>query len=244
MFGSIYYIHKMCTVSYVPLQKGFVLTSNRDEHVHRAKALLPKKYPINGEAVGYPLDPKGKGSWIVSSRNYTLSLLNGGLEAHVPARRYKKSRGLVLLDFFEYGHIDQFINHYNFSGLEPFTLLILRHNALKINKLVWDGRQLYVKKINPKIAQILSSTQLYSPEIIKKREQGFDAYLGQLSERSPEAILELHESGIDLDSENNFVMKRPNGVQTVSITQVIYDQNETMLSYKPISETNVWSITF
>jgi hypothetical protein len=32
----------MCFVTYLPYQQGFVLTSNRDEHVERPKALPPK----------------------------------------------------------------------------------------------------------------------------------------------------------------------------------------------------------
>jgi len=38
----------MCTVSFIPIKNGVILTSNRDEHVSRGIAQYPEFYMLNG----------------------------------------------------------------------------------------------------------------------------------------------------------------------------------------------------
>ncbi len=120
----------MCTVTYLPLQdNGFILTSNRDETILRKSALPPAKYTIHNKCVVFPKDQQANGTWIATSpRSYTLCLLNGAFEKHTPNTSYKKSRGLALLDFFHYANANDFIDKYDFKGIEPFTMLIIKGN--------------------------------------------------------------------------------------------------------------------
>ena len=97
----------MCVLTYIPTEnQGFILTSNRDEAVSRTLALPPKKYQLGGQYVFFPKDPQGDGTWIGSCGNYTLCLLNGGIEKHVPKPPYRKSRGKVILDPFKLFDVD------------------------------------------------------------------------------------------------------------------------------------------
>ena len=115
----------MCTVTYLP-QSGnsFILTSNRDEDVLRQTALPIDKYKINNVQVYYPKDPKAGGTWIATGSNgFTVCLFNGAFKAHKSTHNYRKSRGLVLLDFFNYQNQYDFIAQYDFSNIEPFSYL-------------------------------------------------------------------------------------------------------------------------
>src|SRR4051812_35703302 len=116
----------MCTVTYLPThQNGFILTHSRDEKAIRKPALSPQAVIIGGQEVYFPQDPQGKGTWIATSAYTTLCLLNGAYIAHEPQPPYKHSRGLVLLHFFDYASIDNFIALYDFDGIEPFTLIMV-----------------------------------------------------------------------------------------------------------------------
>ncbi|GBL36066.1 hypothetical protein EMGBS15_16610 [Filimonas sp.] len=90
----------MCTVTYLPVSSSsFILTHNRDEHHTRAIALLPEKKTMQDIEIIFPTDQQGGGTWIATSKEFTLCLLNGGFEKHIPSPPYRHSRGLVILDF-------------------------------------------------------------------------------------------------------------------------------------------------
>src|SRR5919199_3470936 len=117
----------MCVVTLLPLPGGFVLTSNRDEHVSRPAAIPPQTYSIDGHSITFPKDPQGGGTWLATFGTITVCLLNGAFVNHVHQPPYRRSRGLVVLDYFDTADPRQFIDSYDFSGIEPFTMVIA-HN--------------------------------------------------------------------------------------------------------------------
>jgi uncharacterized protein with NRDE domain len=97
---------EMCTVSYLPLPSaGYILTSNRDEAPERPTALPINHYRIGERTVYFPKDPQAGGTWIATTGDEsTICLLNGGFVPHIaaPGHHYRKSRGMVVLDYFLY----------------------------------------------------------------------------------------------------------------------------------------------
>ncbi|MFW0694651.1 hypothetical protein ACN091_10365, partial [Aliarcobacter butzleri] len=86
---------------------------------------------------------------IAMTTGLTACLLNGAFVAHTPQPPYKHSRGLVVLDAFDYVSIDSFINQYSFTGIEPFTLLLAETDRLSGQRLVelrWNGRRLFISE--------------------------------------------------------------------------------------------------
>ncbi len=60
----------MCTATFLPsLSQGYILTHSRDEQAARPAALPPQVVRINGQAVAYPRDPQGQGTWIATTRS-------------------------------------------------------------------------------------------------------------------------------------------------------------------------------
>src|ERR1043165_8417400 len=88
----------MCTVTFIPTKDGICLTSNRDEHYTRGKAIKPRK--VND--ITFPADKDAGGTWIALKENGDAGvLLNGAFEKPLPAPSYRKSRGLVFLEIMQ-----------------------------------------------------------------------------------------------------------------------------------------------
>jgi len=211
----------MCTVTYLPLEHGnFVLTSNRDESPLRPMALVPEVYVVNGQQVMFPKDPSGGGTWMASSRKFTLCLLNGSDHFQEPRPPYRMSRGLVLLDFFSYGDVDKFTEDYDFTAIEPFTLICIEHDRRKMTKILWHGEELETKPLDSDKPNIWSSFTLYDRPTIRMREEWF-AKLQVKPSLISDDMLEFHRFGGSGNPQTDLVMVRDGKVMTVSITQVV-----------------------
>lgn len=240
----------MCTVTYLP-QSGnaFILTSNRDEDITRHVALPVNKYQINNVEVYYPKDPKAGGTWMAHGSNgFTVCLLNGAFTAHNPTGNYKKSRGLVVLDFFIYKNQYDFIARYDFANIEPFTLIFVKHSSetVTVCELKWDGIKTYHTNYDASLPHIWSSVTLYTNDVIKQRENWFSEWAKNNELFSKDSILMFHHFGGNGDNQNDLVINRDTK-KTVSIccinklnttlTEIVYEDviNKKIYSNKIIS---------
>ncbi len=220
----------MCVLSFIPKPNGgFVLTNNRDENKLRPKALLPKKFFLNGQIVIYPQDPQALGTWIATSKNYTLCLLNGAFENHIAQKPYDQSRGNVILSFFK--NPTQFNANFEAKAYENFTLYIIDHFNKGIKRMVWDGKELHIKDLDYNKPHLWSSATLYVPKVIEVRKKLFDKFLTKHIEPTHKEIIEFHTKTETGDIENDFIMKRPDGTHTQCITQISLQNQEVTLAY-------------
>lgn len=223
----------MCFVTYIPYQEGFILTSNRDESVGRPKALPPKKYFIDSIPVFYPQDQLAGGTWIATSPKSTVCLLNGAFVKHQHQPPYRMSRGRVVLDFFRHEQLTDFVSHYELTGIEPFTLIVVeQENELQLSELRWDGTQLHVKYLNAGQTYAWSSVTLYSETVIQERERWLKDWLSQHSGFEGKDILDFHTFGGNGDDANDLVMNRNNQLRTVSTTQIQKTPAQFLINYQ------------
>lgn len=236
----------MCTVTFLPRPSGFILTHNRDEAPSRSpKSIVREKTP-GGDLLLFPRDIQAGGTWIATSRQgRTACLLNGAFVLHQRVLPYRRSRGLMLLDFFDWENPDDFFQHYDLEGMEPFTFLFFQGSGLsgradRITELRWDGLQRHQKDLPATEPHFWCSATLYPPEMQVRREQVFRDWLLSHSMTEPlplqsrsfiPLITHLHRTGGIQDPENNFVMNRGGRVQTVSITQVIVHEKNARMRY-------------
>ena len=215
----------MCTVTYLPIADNqFILTSNRDETPLR-KTIPPKKYVEDGVTLMYPKDEIAGGTWIgVSSKNRVVCLLNGGFVNHKRKLPYKMSRGIIVKNILKADNAIAFINDFDFTNIEPFTLILIDWDVKLVTyELVWDG----VKKHFKPLAQepkIWSSSPLYTPEMKAEREMWFTNWLENNKKDSLKNILEFHKNNSLGTKETSPKMKRK-FVETVSITSIKKEEN-------------------
>ncbi len=220
----------MCTVTYLPLgNEQFVLTSNRDEQPSRSPKQLSLR-KIEGQQLCFPQDTSAGGTWIAfSNANRVVCLLNGAFEKHHHDPPYRRSRGLMVLDLFEYGEVEHFFTEYEFQGMEPFTMVIIDEG--QPYELRWDEKETYPTRLDREVSHIWASSTLYDANAKQKRRIWFDEWKKQHTQYSPDAILNFHQTAGDGDPWNDVVMDRDGIVKTVSITQIIKSSDQLKMEY-------------
>ncbi len=213
----------MCTVTFVPKGDGdYILTSSRDEHRLRKPSLPPARYVFHDNVLWYPKDGQAGGTWIATDRMiHTLCLLNGGLVNHERKTQYRHSRGQVILDFFQYADMQDFVAHYHFQGLAPFTLLVLEsRKRLQLHEIIWTGEEHLVFLKNARHNHIWSSVTLYDPKAVEARQGWFYAWNRQHPDPNLTDMMSFHRTGGQGNQHDAILMERDNGIQTVSITGI------------------------
>ncbi len=212
----------MCTVSYIPNGNGqFILTSNRDEKIIRP-TVPPVAEIIGDTTVFFPKDIEAGGTWIAAGDNGRICcLLNGAFEKHQLKSFYGKSRGRVLLEMFEYEHIIDFFKQTSLEEVQPFTLIIVDpENTGKLFEFRWDATEKHILELDNTKPYIWSSATLYSKKVQEQRELWFKNWIVNNVVFKANDVLNFHSFSHGEDSENNIIMERASGLQTVSITQI------------------------
>jgi uncharacterized protein with NRDE domain len=229
----------MCTVTYIPLPSGsFILTHNRDEKMARLTAAEPVTGYFGHHELTYPKDPQGQGTWIATSSERVVCLLNGAYIPFEPEESYRHSRGLVVLDVFRYDNEEAFAKEYDFFGLAPFTLILAAQGSL--HEMRWTGTQLHKTVLRATLPAIWSSSTLYTPAMQRTREGWLANWLRKNPTSSPMSIMKFHEEAGDGDPTINLVMQRGDVYRTVSITQVVYHNQTAKMHYKDLSQEHCY----
>ena len=207
----------MCTVSYIPVDTGFILTSNRDENPSRETSAPQKIQLDTGEELTAPVDLENKGTWIaVSNKNRVACLLNGAFIKHERKLPYRMSRGQIVLDSFRSKSFTDFINDIDLHNIEPFTLVLADETKLQV--LIWDGSEKHHQNLDINKTHLWSSSTLYTREVHNDKLTFFNNFI-EKSDLKPESILELH----GLNYDNIFILNKEQ-VKTVSITQTVINK--------------------
>jgi hypothetical protein len=210
----------MCTLTYIPHSGGTIITSNRDEHISRGNSIFPISKSLNNKHIYFPQDPKAGGSWIAADDfGNIVVLLNGAFKKHKHLPPYRLSRGIILLDSFNYSNLKEFTEQYTLEQIEPFTMVQFQLRLQHVCEMRWDGESTHYKDLDPSIPNIWSSTSLYSTEVRLERRHWFSEWI-QNGGLDSQKMLEFHQFGGKGNTKNGITMQRDNGVQTVSITQL------------------------
>jgi hypothetical protein len=229
----------MCTVTYLPSETGYILTSNRDEKNKRKPASQPIEYPLGNNLLLFPRDGESGGTWLATDQNgITVCLLNGAFEAHFSNPPYRQSRGKVVLDYFQFTDFQSFLNEYSLDGIEPFTLIVANKKGHPVLEIRWDGDRKYVKMHPEDKPVIWSSSTLYSPDVIKLREKWFSEWRSKNPNWNQTDILNFHKFSGSGESENSLVMSRGIVLKTQSITSVEVDGKNSRMEHFDITTNN------
>ncbi|MCT4639244.1 MAG: NRDE family protein [Bacteroidales bacterium] len=237
----------MCTVTYIPNKgkRGFILTSNRDEHKLR-ETVPPKLYKEYGVEMGYPKDKRKGGSWIAMKNGRLCCLLNGAYEKHIKENYHTRSRGDVLKKLVASdNHVKDYFDNENLNNVEPFTIVTcdITGNDITLIESVWDGKNISVKEIDSGDSHIWSSATLYDSHYRAERRRWFNKFIDKdISLISREEIFNFHSHSHTNDINHNLIMERDSGVKTVSITQVEYSGNRLSMNYSDLINNKEFTI--
>lgn len=232
----------MCTVSFVRVNDAVVITSNRDEHIRRPHADAPALHQCKDKKLIYPRDAKAGGTWFAAADTGTVCvLLNGAFEKHIPVPPYRKSRGLVLLEVMESASPLLYFNKMDLLNIEPFTLVLYHHELLY--ELRWDGTARYETQKDVSDNHIWSSATLYNEETITLRRNLFEQFLQSVPAVSANSIHEFHASD-NGDNENGFVICRPTGMTTFSITQAVVTKGGISFQHTDLQQQKQYTSAF
>ncbi len=226
----------MCTVSFIPTSpNNFILTSNRDESPLRSPETISYRKEKNHELI-FPQDIKG-GTWIcASSDNKLICILNGAFQKHNRIPPYRKSRGIIALDFFNAPSAEIFFKEYDLENIEPFTMVIWDNGRLF--ELRRDEKKTHFKQLDENQKYLWSCATLYTEEVKEKRQMWFQEWLKTSPIMNKKNIFDFHKNTGDGDIYNDFIMNRKNIVRTVSITQVEKNNDSIQLNYNDLLRDN------
>lgn len=95
----------------------------------------------------------------------------------------------------------------------------------------WDGQQKHLKKIDALKCHIWSSATLYNKTTQQNREKWFKQLLEKHPNPDKTLLFQFHHTKKDVDAKNDMVMKRANGLETISISQVVVENKRANFSY-------------
>lgn len=228
----------MCTVTFVPTtNNNFLFTSNRDEFVGRSASNMVRE-KVGKKTLLYPQDALAKGTWIaLSDHNQLVCILNGAFKKHKHHPPYRLSRGIMALKFFSYDYAEDFFDEFNFTGIEPFTMIIFDNGALY--ELRWDEKKKHIKRLNTQQSHLWASCPLYSDEWIEKRQQWFKNWQTTTPLFNQDSILDFHKNAGEGNPEYDLVINRQNILQTTSITSIVRTSDKMSLRFENLLEGQV-----
>lgn len=219
----------MCTVSFVPLKKGYCITSNRDEKIARQKAIPPTKYNINNKEIYFPKDPKAGGTWFAHDGENCIVLLNGAQEKHEVKENYTKSRGLVVIELISSTNPMNEWRLIDLKGIEPFTIVLF--SGTNLFQLQWNEIQKSTIELDISKSHIWSSSTLYSKEIRDERASWFKEFIQSEEGINAEKLLKFHQFTKGENKNYGLQINRNNLLKTVSITQSEISNEGIQLNY-------------
>ena len=220
----------MCTLTFIPKKAGFILTSSRDEAISR-RTIGPKKYTLHQQNLIFPKDELKGGTWLVMGKKRVICLLNGCEKQFTLKENYTESRGKLVLNHFKFENSEQFQAETSFENVAPFTMVIFNVDfEMTIEEISWNGIEKEMQYFNPKSAKIWSSATLYSKEKRKEREIWFSNFLDK-NNLAENHLLQFHQEEHTSEAATNILMKRNDGKQTTSISQINVSEHENTFFY-------------
>ncbi len=219
----------MCTLSFVPRSRGYVVAMNRDERLSRVEALPPRKFVSGDRAAIYPHEPGG-GTWIAANdRCITFALLNLGDSSG----RKQRSRGEIipaLIGSDSPGEADARLRRMELKGVLPFRLIGIFGGERRVLEWRWDGRRVSRRRLRW-LRQHWFSSGLSDEQARRGRQPVCEAAWRQRSAGSMEWLRRLHRSHRPATGAFSICVHRPDAC-TRSYTEIICSPAAVRMNYR------------
>jgi uncharacterized protein with NRDE domain len=195
-----------------------VFTHNRDEQWSRqTHGTFVQEYRFENKKIWMPKDSLVDGTWIGSDGTRAAAILNGYKKNHLKKEKYRTSRGTIIPKFLKENDAQQFMESFDPSGMEPFTLIVADNNK-NITEFGWDEKEIHLTKHNVESPLIFSSFTLYNDDIQQKRKNLFLSFVSTVTNHDD--LWQFHET--KGDDHGNFINVDYNSeISTVAISQIV-----------------------
>jgi Transport and Golgi organisation 2 len=223
----------MCTLSFLPSRRGFVLAMNRDERTSRVEGLPPRLGRAGAHRCLYPSEPDG-GSWIgINERGLTLALINW-YEKPQRDRGLTTSRGVVIPRLLQADGIataGALLKALPLARINPFRLIAISLSQGAIREWRWDGKTLKTLRPDWRRHHWFSSG-LNEALANRKRKKVVRAKARTASADTPDWLRRLHRSHAPVRGGYSICMHR-DGAETVSYTEIAATSRMAKMIYAP-----------
>lgn len=223
----------MCTLSWKPLNNGYVLFFNRDESRDRAVARGPSLQQNDGVEFLSPTDGARGGTWLlVNAHGISVALLNN----YASTQSVKKvnpglsSRGMLPLECSDCVSVAEAITRIETMPLEhypPFHLLVA--GADEASVLTWNGDACFSETLDASGA-MLTTSAFRSKTVAKTRRETFVTLVGDMNDATPSQLRDFHWYEGD-DGATGIRMSRPDAC-THSISRITVSMDEAVVSFQ------------
>ena len=129
------------------------------------------------------------------------------------------------------------LQSYNFSNIEPFTIVVVDWNSsLEFIEVVWDGLNSYIKSLNLS-SYIWSSSTLYNEAQKAERKSWFESFKSE-NQLNAATFLEFHKTARKGNLDFGVIMDRET-VKTTSMTQIEKIDNTITMRFEEFSSGKV-----
>jgi len=221
----------MCTVTFLPRERGFQLAMNRDEQRSRPKAQPPKVHTNHGHLAVYPTEPSG-GTWVaINSGGVALALINWySVDRRVAWQA--RSRGEIIpasINASQSSQIDATLQKLPLRRINPFRLIGIFPLEGTILEWRWDLKLLHLIPHRWSPRQWISSG-FDEPTAQRIRSRTFRAARHQASAGTRNWCRRLHSSHAPSRGPFSICKHREDAV-TVSCTEIVVDGRRGEMRY-------------
>ena len=219
----------MCTLTFIPKPRGYLLGMNRDERLTREVALPPTAILKSLPAV-YPRE-SGGGTWIGSNASgISFALLNRNPGPQ--SKTKERTRGEIipeLLTSSSFPRAMRGLQYMDFTGMLPFMLIGFFPAEQIISQCHWDGSELKFLRIGWDVRHWFSSG--VSDEMARKvRGSTCNEAWRRRDAASAEWLRGLHASHAPARGSFSICVHRPDAA-TVSYTEAYFTGDTLTMRY-------------
>ena len=222
----------MCTVSFVPKERGFFVAMNRDEKRARATAHPPAIVNLSNRRAVLPSEMSG-GTWIAANdAGVCLALINWHRIEREPANKIT-SRGQVvaaLAGKSSTREIAAALAALPLPQIRPFRLIAIVLTEKTIIECVWNLKRLSARK-HPWLLQHWFSSGLDEQRAEMERRRICNVARNQRSAGTLGWLRRLHRSHLPKRGPFSICMHRGDA-GTVSYTEVAVSDQRATMRYK------------
>ena len=210
----------MCTVTFWPRKRGYILGMNRDEQRARPHGLPPEEFRVSGRRVFHPREPSG-GTWIAANETGTAFALINWYSIASRVHGEAVSRGQVVLALRDVDSPEEAASRLGtlpLSSMNPFRLIGFFKSQAVVSEWRWNRDELLTVRHEWEPAQWASSGY-DEPSAQRIRSEAFCAARRESDAGSVAWLRRLHSSHGGEPGPFSTCMHRPDAV-TVSYTEV------------------------